>query len=403
MDPITKLDPRSADMTAGVMPSSGSMPPTHSELALDGRAEPLTRRQAGILPRFHVGLAFQAVVAGAALTGPVPAMGRPSVEGTQRWGAVAPAGQLTADAVAILETVSKQLDAPLPAASQRRDVGAWAPFMAARLMRPSNSERASPEAKQFFESLLGPLSEAVRCDLMGRFARLGAFSAQWPTEPTVYDTLLIQGTTVQGMRLRVLSLAQAIRAGRVIVTERTQVAFLEGERRLFAEETPDMMANPDPATRNPAWQPPARWPEDERDAAVLVWEQLDLPAALREAPIFFSHTALRPGNVRAHTVDCVADWARAVKSGASRAPGRILMVSEAPFIEYQALSTRLMLARAGLSADNLESMGDYDAERYAPLDETFKLGILLDNLAATLQRAQALQDLPRASSSSSAH
>jgi hypothetical protein len=261
--------------------------------------------------------------------------------------------------VEICRTVAEALDLPVPTKHDSYSaLELLHGFAEEHLRRPEGSERLDDIAKASYHRLVAPLSDNERRYLVSLFDVLGDVG---PVEPlnVPYDYIFIHGSTVPGMRRRLAALATCVEKKTFEIGPSTQVIFFDGERPLFAKETLEVLLDPSPYVRDPTFTPPPTPPTDEREAAEMVYRQLWLPTPLRNAPAEFVHAPAEPGQTRAHTQGVVRYW---VQNDHPR-PGRALMVSDNPFVEYQRLATLLALR-----------------ER-------------LDNLAASLTLALQLRDL----------
>jgi len=254
------------------------------------------------------------------------------------------------------------------------------------LRRPEGSERLDDVAQESYSRLAAPLSEAQRRHLLSLFDALGDVG---PVEPLdkPYDYIFIHGSTVPNMRRRLAALATCVENKAFAVGPSTQIIFFDGERPLYAKETLDVLLDPSPYVRDPTFTPPPTQPTDEREAAEMVYRQLWLPTPLRHAPAEFVHAPAEPGHTRAHTQDVVRYWL----STGHRRPGRALMVSDNPFVEYQRLATLLALKEAHGPAIDIVPMGPGESFEDALSDTA--LGVRLDNLAANLTLALKLRNL----------
>ena len=258
-------------------------------------------------------------------------------------------------------------------------------------LRPPRSERFDEVAIQHYHALCAHLSEDGKQHIIDLFAQIGDISAIYPKRPDpVY--ILIYGATVPTMRNRVMFLATLFESGALNPATTAEIIFLVGERGLYASETPQVLRDPSPYPRCPGWQPPAELPHDEREAAALVWEQLDLPAVVREKPFRIIKSAKKPGATRAQTEDTVQAWLES-SSNLSREPdlkiGHCLILSSNPFVYYQQRVTELSLKKLEQTSHfSCEVVGDK-----APVlpSKDVMIGILLDNLARTLYVEEELQ------------
>ena len=296
-------------------------------------------------------------------------------------------GRLSPAALEVLNIMAEGV-AEAPAAGF--DLVGGQRFAERHLMRPRHAQRTDAQAAAHCHAILAGRSTAQRARLAAAFVALGWLDAVPPPAEPV-DYILINDSTVPSMRARVMAVAEAVEQRTLKLAPATQVVFLDGERPLFAEENAAVLRDPAPFPMAAGWAPPVPLPDDERAAAEMVWQQLRLPAALRARTPRFVHGAARAGAPRAETQDCVALWL----AGAPPPEGLALVVSDQPFVEYQRRVTEVILARHGARRLHVAAMGAAP-RRLEGIDETVRLGVLLDNLANTLFRARQSQELRRA-------
>lgn len=254
-------------------------------------------------------------------------------------------------------------------------------FAVRAFARPANSERLSDAARRRYAANFAALQSGDVDALEADFVAAGFCAAVVPPRRT-FDYVLLNGSTARNVRQRIDALAQAVTSGTVLLTPATKVVFLDGERALFAAETPAVLLDPAPYPREPGWRVPDELPTDERGMDEMLWGQMQLPTALRRQGITFVHAQKRPGAARAETADCVQAWVRAHQP----APGAALVVSNNPFVEYQRRVTEVLLAQSG--AADIEAWGLGPAAELSAHDPATRLGLLLDALAGTLARAE---------------
>jgi hypothetical protein len=245
-------------------------------------------------------------------------------------------------------------------------------------LRPPSSERLDEVAIKHYHALCARLSEDGQQHIIDLFAQIGDIGAIYPKRPDP-AYILVYGATVPNMRDRVMFLAKLFETGALNPVTETEIIFLVGERALFASETPQVLRDPSPHPVRSGWQPPAELPHDEREAAALVWEQLDLPAVVREKPFRIIKSAKKPGAKRAQTEDTVQAW---LDTMPDLQAGHCLIISSNPFVYYQQKVTELALKKLGQTSHfSCEAVGDK-----APVlpSKAVMIGILLDNLARTL-------------------
>jgi hypothetical protein len=163
-----------------------------------------------------------------------------------------------------------------------------------------------------------------------------------------------------------------------------------GERPLFKSETEEVLANPAPYNMRAGWQKPEIMPTDERKAAQLVWEQLDLPESLRNMTPHFVGAEKKAGEQRAQTEDCVGKWLALPDLKG----GTCLIISSNPFVYYQQRVTERGIIKNGREKDfTVEGVGE--GVRVSDFPPEMAVGVLLDNLARTLYTEKQIQELQR--------
>jgi len=296
-------------------------------------------------------------------------------------------GWVLPEVVEICRTMAEALDVPVATEEESYPgLELLHGFGEEYLRRPEGSERLDDTAQASYRRLIAPLSDAQRRHLVSLFDVLGDVG---PVEPlnVPYDYIFIHSSTVPNMRRRLAALATCIEKKAFEVGPSTQVIFFDGERPLFAKETLEVLLDPSPYVRDPTFTPPPTPPTDEREAAEMVYRQLWLPTPLRNAPAEFVHAPAEPGHARTHTQDVVRYWLQ----NDHPHPGRALMVSDNPFVEYQRLATLLALKEAHGPAIDIVPMGPGEPFEDALSDTA--LGVRLDNLAASLTLALKLRNL----------
>ncbi|MEB3702293.1 hypothetical protein Bealeia1_01397 [Candidatus Bealeia paramacronuclearis] len=248
-------------------------------------------------------------------------------------------------------------------------------------LRPSKSERLSPEALEHYHKLLSPLDKNEQQKLLTFFNDIGDIEAIFPAQKS-YDYILIMGSTVQSMRKRLMFLSQLIEDEKLKLNQDQQLIFLVGDRTLFSSETKDVLLDPKPFPLKKGWVAPKALPKNENDLAVYIWNQLELPNALRslrsQNPIVVK-AEKRSNERRAQTDDTVKAWLEEFKVS----PGSCLIISENPFIYYQELTMRVVFEKLNrTSGFTFEAVGPENRQGQQELP--INLGVLLDNLARVL-------------------
>lgn len=255
-----------------------------------------------------------------------------------------------------------------------------------KFLRPQGSERMDRRAQAHYRELCAHLSTAQKADIISLFQTIGDIDPVYPVYKTP-DYILIQGSTVANMRERIMFLAELVSQRRIVLLPRAEIVFLAGERALFDTETPEVLTNPEPFPVRLGWEPPHDLPVDERGAARMVWEQLDLPAELRYKFPFFVEAPKKQGAQRAQTEDCVRAWLESPLTG----KGACLILSSNPFVRYQTKVTEMIFKRLGVEGFTLEGVGSKAKVDEYPQD--LVIGILMDNLARTLYVENAIREL----------
>ncbi len=248
-------------------------------------------------------------------------------------------------------------------------------------LRPKNAERMSNKAIEHYKKLCSGLSLLQKKQIINMFYDLGYISSIYPKKNINPDIILIQGSTVQNMRERLMFLAKIIQEDLVRLKKETQIVFLVGERKLFSTETKEVLLNSKPYIQDLKWSFPKNLPKDEREASKLVWNQLKLPVILREKIPLFIEATKQQGEARAQTMDCVQLW---LQHNIPLSHKKVLMVSNNPYVQYQVNVTELGILKAGFSNHfDVEGIGrSFDINENEDIDIT--IGILMDTLARVL-------------------
>jgi hypothetical protein len=255
-----------------------------------------------------------------------------------------------------------------------------------KFLRPQGSERIDAKAQAHYHELCAHLSTAQKDDIINLFRAIGDIDTVYPENKNP-DYILIQGSTVPNMRERIMFLAELVTQGHINLLPDAEIIFLAGERTLFDTETPHVLTHTEPFQMREGWQPPRNLPGDEREAAKMVWEQLDLPSQLRSKQPLFVEAHKKQGSKRAQTEDCVRAW---VENPRTR-PGSCIVVSSNPFVNYQTRVTTMILKQLKHEGFKLEGVGSPASVDKYPQD--IAIGILMDNLARTLYTENRIKAL----------
>lgn len=211
-----------------------------------------------------------------------------------------------------------------------------------------------------------------------------------------YNYILFNGSTVQNMRARLAGLIELIESGALHISDSTQLVLLTGERDLFETEDRKVLLDTAPLTQDPSWYPTQPWPKTEADALVWIFQQTQLPYALRHINKIFIRAPKnskvdKAGNityVRPTTQDTLKAWIQQ----SNPKPGTCLSISSQPYVYYQAVTMRSCLANLKLNGFEIEAAG-YDQMKPGEFDKD--LPIYLDNLARTIYSEVQLATIQR--------
>ena len=198
--------------------------------------------------------------------------------------------------------------------------------------------------------------EGKRSQLLPVFASLGMLGEVKPKYQS-YDYIILYGASVPGMKARLQFLEQLWSQG----LRTQQVVYLTGERPL------------DPSFEIAGWQEVDNVPKTEVAAAQRLWHETVTTPELQSVEVTFISSPMK-GSIGPNTVDTIIEWLKK-----SPKPGRWLAVSSNPFISYQDLTMRGVLAKfpeyeVGVE---LETVG-----QAAP--EGTQISSFLDNIARVL-------------------
>lgn len=158
---------------------------------------------------------------------------------------------------------------------------------------------------------LQELSLEQRDFILSWASKQGLFAELRPIDPS-YDVALILGATTGHMQMRLDFLKKLWEDG----IRFKKIIWLTGERPL----TPQIDKLLDRCS-------------NESEAASLIWEETDLPEAMRELPTLFVSVPMKTENnspVRPNTKDTIITWL-----DQNPAPCKALFISTQPFCGYQ--------------------------------------------------------------------
>lgn len=241
-------------------------------------------------------------------------------------------------------------------------------------LRPAGQER----------QCMGPIQKfsTYSNQLYPLFKSLGDVDTVYPKQLD-YDYILINGSTVRNMRERVKTLINLVDSGKIIMTPKTQIVFLSGDRDLFSEDKEGSLQDTQLLGCNPQFKT-IKLPKTEYEAAIWIWQQANLPEELRATRINFINapkikTTDKSGRIkfmRPTTATTVKKWLES-----SPKPGSCLCISSQPFVYYQTLTTSMLL-----NADSNRFQVDGTGESASEPETKFskQVDVVMDNLARTI-------------------
>lgn len=250
-------------------------------------------------------------------------------------------------------------------------------------LRPAGKER---KESQSHYKIFSPYTDKRVYQL---FRKIGDINSIYPKNKH-YDYVLFNGSTIKNMRDRLKALVDLIKNRKLIITSKTQIVFLTGERDLFPEEKLEQLMDPHPLKVDPRWKKPLEIPTNEYQAAQWIWYQSDLPCSLKNAKIVFVK-ALKKEEMdpntqqiilkRPTTFDSVDSWIKDYQP----VPGRCISISNQPYVYYQQATIYGAFKQAGLMEEGFKVDGTGLCYKLNNL-EHFKenIGIVLDNFARTI-------------------
>lgn len=260
-------------------------------------------------------------------------------------------------------------------------------FAQQKFLRPKGAERLDEKSIAHYKKLCTELCVKTKEKILGLFKQLGDIDPVYPMHKNP-DYICIQGSTVPTMRERLMFLSKLVDEKKINILPATKIVFLVGERALFKSETTTVLLNPAPFALNPSWKEPKILPDDEIEAAKLIWNQLKIAAPLRAKKPLFVDAKKKNGNSRAQTEDSTQVWLTS-----NNVRGRIAMISSNPFVGYQLAVMKLAIKKVGLKNEvYVEGMGSGATSEEKDVD--ISLGILLDNLARTIYTTVKFKQIP---------
>ena len=201
------------------------------------------------------------------------------------------------------------------------------------------------------------------------------------------DYILIYGSTVNSMRKRIMFVAKLIEKN--LLSSTPEIIILTGDRSFYEEESDEVLKNPSPYALNSDWIAPAVLPTNENELGTFLWNQLDLPAKMRELSVRFIKSPKKEKTTRATTQDTIEKWLTEVPP---TLPVHCWVVSSNPYIPYQEKVTERTIKMFKHHAlVTLEGIGPEILLTTPP--QPINLGTLLDTLARILYEELALSKL----------
>lgn len=253
-------------------------------------------------------------------------------------------------------------------------------------LRPRGEERLSEAAIKHYQGLCKDLSPKQKERIIRLFREIGDIDEASPKR-TNPDYILIQGSTVDNMRDRVMYVVEQLRSGKLKI-DNAKIVFISGDRPLFANETQAVLLDPKPYSIRDGWIPPEKLPTNENQLSEFIWDQLSLPDAMRRLAPQFINAEKKEGAARATTEDGAKQWLQGLEDGLSYC----WVVSSNPFVGYQQLVTEWMHKKY-LPNSQLVFEGVGQAAPVSEYQVETAIGILLDNLARTLYTLQQIRSL----------
>lgn len=249
-----------------------------------------------------------------------------------------------------------------------------------KFLRPAKSERLSEKAIEHYKALCSHLSSQDQRDIVDSFRKIGDIKAVYPLHRNP-DYILIQGSTISELRKRIMFFASLVEKGKIVLSPKTKIVFLMGDRGLFASETREVLLNPAPFKQRKGWQPPDTLPTNELELGEFAWAQLDLPPFLQEKIPLFVKAPKKLNATRAQTEDCVRAFLEREKVAENAS---FLIISSNPYVYYQKRVTELMFKKAGFANKGFRFEAAGNGTNLKEGDKIITIGILMDNLARTL-------------------
>ena len=292
------------------------------------------------------------------------------------------AGSIKSEIVELFQLFSpyikKHSDFDIEDAVKNPDLETFNKIAQKLFLRPASAERLSQKSIEHYKNLTTDLSEEQILKVLDIMKQIGDLEAVYPKYKK-YDYILIQGSTVQNMRERVMFLANLVESNKIDITK-SKILFLAGERRLFASETQEVLEDTSPYKLSKDFIKPQILPSDEIEAAKMVWSQLELPKKLRKNGITFVEARKKTNSPRATTEDCINKWL-----DIDAQPGLTLVVSSNPFVFYQKRVIEIAASKRYFDHKKhftFDGMGP--AVQYSQYSNSELIGVLMDSIARVI-------------------
>ncbi len=185
-----------------------------------------------------------------------------------------------------------------------------------------------PGTERWEMDTLGKVSETY----LPYFEKLGMVHEVAPSRGK-YDYAFILGATASSVRNRLAYLVSLWEKG----IRFTTVVLLGSDRPLNSTVETDSVLKNMPQQGLPTdkkWQAPATMPKTESSMMRMLYEQVEMPDAMRKCPLIVvssSQTTAADGTIRrATTADTIIDWLKM-----NMQPGTCLFISSQPYVGYQ--------------------------------------------------------------------
>lgn len=260
-------------------------------------------------------------------------------------------------------------------------------------LRPRDSERTSSKVKMHYQTLLSPLTRHDQ-DVLLAYLDQHDFIGDVVPKKQSYDVIFIMGATVHTMVRRLGFLNTLVKTNKLVVTSKTKIIFLVGDRKLTPEENTyikNMISSEDPS-RDLKVNEKVRL-LNETDLPEFLWSSQALDPQVKAASFQAVKAPALNKAFRATTMDTLLHYLKENKPRQKNS----LVVSSNPYVMYQGWATRKAFLKNGYDIRSIECCGpgfsledlrEVMSSKQEGADVTIKrvhlLGDALDALAAAL-------------------